>query len=415
MQRTRLLALPLSLLAVLGTARADELFVASPTTLIQQGNPFGGNFSTIGACGGAAHSMTLSGTRLLIGDPLGRIYQKAPEDAFVNFVFTVPNDATALAMHAGNLLAAGSDGTIVRVDAVSGAVLDTLQVPVPVTALHVEGDTIYAGSSFGIVERGSALSGDFQFWGTCGGPVNSLTADATHLILGSSNGQIYRIAFATGQLEGSFAAGNDARAVVVQANDLLVGGSDASVRRLVRTTGALKGTFTASVEVSALALLPGTEPGVIYCYGGTCPCGNDDPGAGCAHGLGWGGRLSATGSSSVSDDDLRLFAFGLPMNKTTRFYLSQHTTMLPLGDGLLCAGGGGSGYPPLRFPIVNSGPSGSASTPQNLVAWCAQRFPSTGVIVPGQTWHAQAWFRDPLSPCGFRFNTTNSYAVTFTP
>ncbi len=400
--------------ALFATARADELFVGSPTTLIQSGNPFSGSFATIGACGGAAQSMTLDGSRLLIGDPLGRIYQKGPSDSFVSFAFSVPNDAQALAMHAGNLLVGGTDGTLLRVDATSGAVLATMQVGAPVTALLVMGNDVFAGTSFGIVEKGNALTGGFQFWGTCGGPVNALAADSTHLILGSSNGNIYRVNLMTQMLEGTFSAGNDAEALVLQADDIVVGGSDGSLRRLERMTGALKGSFSASVAVSSLALRIEAQPGQIYCYGGGCPCGNDDATAGCAHSLGWGGRLLGSGSTSVAADDLAVFAFNMPPNRFSRFYMSQHATQVPLGDGLLCAGGGGAGYPALRFPVQNTGTSGSIAMPEHLVGYVTAHFPAT-TILAGATWNMQTWYRDPPGPCGHLFNTTNSYAVTFTP
>ncbi|HEV8113949.1 MAG TPA: hypothetical protein VGR31_14335 [Planctomycetota bacterium] len=411
--RASLFTLPIAV-ALLAPARADELFVGSPTTLIQSGNPFSGAFTTIGACGGAAQSMTLDGSRLLIGDPSGRVYQKGPSDSFVNFAFNVPNDAQALAMHGGNLLVGGTDGTLVRVDATTGAVIATLQVGAPVTALLVMGNDVFAGTSFGIVEKGDAIAGNFQFWGTCGGPVNALAADSTHLILGSSNGNIYRVNLLTQMLEGTFPAGNDSEALVVQADDIVVGGSDGSLRRLERMTGALKGSFSASVPVSSLALLIEPQPGLIYCYGGGCPCGNDDGTAGCAHSLGWGGRLLGSGSTSVAADDLAITAFNMPPNRFARFYMSQHSTMVPLGDGLLCAGGGGSGYPAMRFPVQNTGISGSIAMPEHLVGYVLAHFPSSAIIA-GATWNMQTWYRDPPGPCGNRFNTTNSYAVTFTP
>jgi hypothetical protein len=395
-------------------ARADELYVGSPTTLIQRGNPYSGGFQGIGACGGQAQSMTLDGGRLLIGDPSGHVYQR-PADGFVNYAFDVPNDAQALAMHAGNLLSGGSDGTIVRVDAISGAVLDTMTVGGPVTALLVSGDDVFAGTSFGIVQKGNALSGGFQFWGTCGGPVNSLAKDSTHLIIAATNHLIYRVNLATQALEGTFPAGNDVEAIALQGGDLVVAGADGSLRRLEPVTGALRGTFNSIVAVSSIAVRPEAEPGVIYCYGGGCPCGNNDTDAGCAHSGGFGARLAGAGTTSVSADDLRLFVFHLPQNRLTRFYMSQHTTMLPLGDGLMCAGGGGSGYPPLRFPAQSSGLAGSISLPEHLVAYNAAHFPATGQIFAGATWHSQVWYRDNLGPCGNRFNTSNSYATTFTP
>lgn len=395
------------------SARADELFVASPTTLILQGNPFSGSFSTIGACGGAAQSMTLDGDVLLIGDPSGHIYRKAPADAFVSYAYDVPNDAQALAMHAGNLLSVGSDGTIVRVDADTGAVLDTMTTSVPLTAILVFGDDVYVGSSLGIVQKGHATSGGFQFWGTCGGPVNSIAKDASHLIVGSNNAVVYRLDLQTQSVTASFSVPNNAEAMIVQGGDLLVGGSNARIYRLERFDGSLKSTLAVPVSVSALALQPGTDPGSIYCYGIACPCGNDDPLAGCANTTGFGARLDGSGSASVSADDLEVFAFQLPPNKNGRFYMSQNVTHVPLGDGFLCAGSGG--YPLFRFPFINAGPAGALRLPPDLVSYCNQTFPATGHLTAGATWHFQAWYRDPHGPCGAFFNTTNSYSVAFVP
>jgi len=398
----------------LSPARADDLFVGSPTTLIQQGNPFNGALQGIGACGGAAQSMTLDGDVLLIGDPSGHVYRKAPADLFVGYAYDVPNDAQGLAMHGGDLLSVGTDGTIVRVASDTGAVLDTMTAPIDhLSAILVAGDDVYVGSSFGVVQKGSANTGGFQFWGTCGGPIHSLAKDATHLIVGSSNGMIYRINLGSQAVDTSFAAPNDAQAMVVQGGDLLVGGSDATIRRIQRTTGALKSTLATQVGVSSLALRRGSDPGTVYCYGIACPCGNDDAQAGCANTTGFGARLSGSGSASVSADDLELFAFQLPPNRNGRFYMSQNVTHLPLGDGFLCAGSGG--YPLFRFPFASSGPAGALTTPQNLVAYCSQAFPSTGQILAGATWHFQAWYRDPHGPCGTNFNTTNSYSVAFVP
>ena len=419
MNRTRFLVRRAAILgacaaAFLGTSvRADEIFVASPTTLILRGNPFSGSFQTIGACGGAAQSMTLDGDVLLVGDPNGHIYRRRPADGFVSYAFDVPNDAQALAMHGGNLLSAGSDGSIVRVDADTGAVLDTMTASVPLTAILVSGDDVWVGSSFGIVQKGNAISGGFQFWGTCGGPVNSLAKDSTHLILGTSIGTVYRIDLQTQSVTTSFPVSSDAEAMVIQGGDLLVGGSNSKILRLERFGGALKSTLIAPATISALALQAGTDPGTTYCYGIACPCGNDDPLAGCANTTGFGGRVDGSGTGSISADDLEVFAFQLPPNKNGRFYMSQNVTQVPLGDGFLCAGSGG--YPLFRFPFTNSGPAGALALPHNLVAYCNQAFPATGHLFAGATWHFQAWYRDPHGPCGAFFNTTNSYSVAFVP
>jgi hypothetical protein len=395
-------------------ARADDLYVASATTVIQQGNPFSATFTVVGACGGAAQALTLNGDILLIGDQLGRIYKKGPTDSFISYAgYDVPNDAQGLAMHGGNLLTVGTDGTIIRVDAITGAVLDTMTASVPLTAILVSGDDVFVGSSLGVVQKGHATNGGFQFWGTCGGPVNSIARDATHLIVGASNGVVYRLDLATQQVATSFSVPNDAQALVVQGNDLLVGGSDSKIYRLRRTDGALKSTLTSQVAVSALALRREIAPGSAYCYGNGCPCGNDDPSAGCANSTGFGAKLAGEGSASIAADDLTIYAYQIPPNKNGRFYMSQNSTHLPLGDGFLCAGSGG--YPSFRFPFHNAGPAGSLATPSSLVAWCSQNLPSTGHLFAGSTWHFQAWYRNAQGPCGQNFNTTNSYSVTFVP
>lgn len=400
-------------LAVLPTAHADEIFVASSSTVIQQGNPFSGSFNVIGACGGAAQSVTLNGDVLLIGDSLGRIYKKGPADSFVGYAYDVPNDAQALAMHGGNLLTAGTDGTIARVNATTGAVLDTMTASVPLTAILVSGDDVFVGSSLGVVQKGHATNGGFQFWGTCGGPINSIARDATHLIVGSSNGVVYRLDLQTQAVATSFSVPNDALAMTVQGGDLLVGGSDGKIHRLRRTDGALKSTLETFVPVDALALQREIAPGSAYCYGNGCPCGNDDPTAGCANSTGFGGKVAGDGSASIAADDLAIYAYQIPPNKNGRFYMSQNTTHVPLGDGFLCAGGGG--YPSLRFPFHNAGPAGALALPQNLVSWCSQNFGPSGQIFAGSTWHFQAWYRNAQGPCGQNFNTTNSYSVTFVP
>ena len=413
MFRTTTILGGLTLALFTSTAHADEIFTGSTTTLIQKGSPYAGTFQTIGACGGQAQSMTLDGDVLLIGDPNGHIYRRAPGDSFVSYAFDVPNDAQALVMHGGNLLSGGSDGTIARVDASSGALISTLNVSIPVSALLVQGGDLFAGSSFGIVQKGNATTGGFQFWGTCGGPVNSLAIDATHLMIGSSNGNIYRIALATQQVDATFPVGNDAQAMIVSKGDLVVGGTNGSILRVRRTDGLVKGTMSSFVSVNSMAILEEQEPGTIYCYGLGCPCGNNDGETGCAHSRGYGARLAGRGTGSVGADDLEINAFNLPPNKSGRFYMSQNSTQLPLGDGFLCAGT--AGYPLFRFPFISSGPAGSISMPDNLIAYCQQHFNVSGHITAGSTWHFQAWYRDPAGPCGNKFNTTNSYSMPFGP
>lgn len=394
------------------SAGADELLIASSTSLVYQGTPFGPTSNLIGACGGAAQSLAADGTDVFVGDVGGHIYRRDPASGFLTYAYDAPNDAQALLLHGGNLLCGGSDGTIARLDKVTGQVLATLDVPAPVSAMALDGNQLFAGSSFGIVHQGDALAGGFQFWGTCGGPVASMTLDATHVFLGTNAGILYKIDRGTQQIVAQFTPNSDCEALASHAGDLLVGSSSGEIKRLDVAVGAIKASWTQPVSVNAFALVDAGEPGSAYCFGVTCPCGNVDPQGGCANSSGFGARLTGAGSTSVASDDLVITAYSLPLQRSGRFYMGSIQNSVPFGAGLLCTGA--QGYPVFRFPVGNSGTTGSLEL-ANIAAYAAATFPAGGQVLPGSTWNFQAWTRDPLGPCGATFNTSNAYSVTFVP
>jgi len=210
------------------------------------------------------------------------------------------------------------------------------------------------------------------------------------------------------------------------------------VAKLLAHDGARGDLFGASVSISGNAVLAGSHfdddacpedeccqsgsayvfriTGVAsaYCFGSGCPCGNDDPVAGCATSRGSGGRLTACGSASTAADDLVLDTSGLPPDQFALFYMGAGQLALAFGDGLRCVGAGGAGI--FRyFPVQSSGPIGVLALGPGIVAHSQARFSAAGRIDPGETWNFQTWFRDPEGPCGFAFNLSNALAVTFSP
>jgi len=137
-----------------------------------------------------------------------------------------------------------------------------------------------------------------------------------------------------------------------------------------------------------------------YCFGTNCPCGNDDPNAGCRNSTGQGALMSAAGSPSVGADDLTLTVSNVPANKSGLLFMAPVQNELPLGDGKLCGTGGFT-----RFGVQNSGATGVLGEGPGIAA-------AKG-INPGETWNFQGWFRDPAGPCGNGSNTTNAASVTF--
>jgi hypothetical protein len=156
----------------------------------------------------------------------------------------------------------------------------------------------------------------------------------------------------------------------------------------------------------------GTGPGTPYCFGVNCPCGNDDPGAGCVNSSGVGGLLDGFGTSSVAAADLGLSLSGLPTSCVTLILLGAQTGEKPFKDGKLCL----SGTIWRLWKHFNSGQTGAFQVPEvaNLFAIGGPYI----VFAPGETWNFQSWYRDPpasSTACGMKSNLTNGYTVTFQP
>lgn len=210
------------------------------------------------------------------------------------------------------------------------------------------------------------------------------------------------------------------------------------IAKVLAPDGVYGDTFANSLSLSGSRLLvgcsndddacpadPGCNSGSAYVFEfapGTVqwcscpshgPCGNHDEFGGCANSIGAGGVLSGAGSSSVAIDDLRLEARWLPLNKPGIFFRGVGAISVPLGDGRLCVGAGGAGV--FRFhPPQSSGTEGVMSLGPGVVG-LSHSGSAAGWIAAGQTWHFQAWSRDPSGPCGGGTNLTNALRVDFVP
>lgn len=161
--------------------------------------------------------------------------------------------------------------------------------------------------------------------------------------------------------------------------------------------------FTHVIEREAIA---------TYCPGVGCPCGNDDAAAGCGnHGADGspasGARLVASGSASVSADDLVLTLEGVQPLQFGIIYTGPGQASLPFGDGLRCIAA-----PFFRYPQRQADASGAiVYGPGEIVSWAAAHFGPGGQVLPGAAWNYQGWYRDPLGPCASSFNLSNGVAV----
>jgi len=163
---------------------------------------------------------------------------------------------------------------------------------------------------------------------------------------------------------------------------------------------------SSALALSAFAGGLGTD----YCFGVGCPCGNDDPLAGCATSTGSGASLEAFGSTSVSENLLGFEATNVPQNKVGLLVMGSVAVNEPLRDGLRCFGGTIQRF----WKHKNSGQSGVLRYESVISDWAEV---SNVHLTAGDTRFFQVWFRDSGngSPCGLKANLTHGVELTFTP
>ena len=154
----------------------------------------------------------------------------------------------------------------------------------------------------------------------------------------------------------------------------------------------------------------GEGPGVGYCFGTSCPCGNDDGGAGCANSTGSGALLAASGTGSLASSDLAFAASGLAAGQFGLFYTGRAQLVAPFGDGLRCVGAGAESLH--RFPVLQANAAGDIVL-ADVFSSAQASFP--GALSAGETWNFQTWYRDPGGPCGAAFNLSNALSITVIP
>jgi len=169
--------------------------------------------------------------------------------------------------------------------------------------------------------------------------------------------------------------------------------------------------LTASLLLTLLALsVSAGGIGTAFCFGVGCPCGNDDPAAGCANSTGSGATLEAQGSTSIAADELSFHAAGLPTNKVGLLIMGTHAVNVPFKDGIRCFGGQIQRF----WKHKNSGQTGTLMF--DHVIWQFANIQNVQ-LQPGDTRNFQIWHRDTGngSPCNQRSNLTHSVQLTFTP
>jgi hypothetical protein len=137
------------------------------------------------------------------------------------------------------------------------------------------------------------------------------------------------------------------------------------------------------------------------CFGESCPCGNNDPEAGCMNSTSSGAELYALGSASLTENDLRLAATGLPAGAPTLVFYSSVATNAFFGDGILCVGGGTLASTSRLGRVQRAHSEGGANWGPGLLS-------GSGFQAVAGRVYVQAVYRDRNSFCGTQINLSNS-------
>ncbi|MFT7678274.1 MAG: hypothetical protein ACI8QC_002260 [Planctomycetota bacterium] len=180
-----------------------------------------------------------------------------------------------------------------------------------------------------------------------------------------------------------------------------------------RTLIAYPDTSSGDPDLYVHSIVHGTA--TSFCFGIACPCGNEDPSAGCGNSgldglVSTGGLLTvASGTASIAADDLVLRSSGLGTGQFGLMFTSLVSTRVPFGAGVRCIDG-----PFYRYPLLPTNPAGELDLgPGQVIGISQSAFGPLGQVASGATWNYQAWYRDPFGPCGATFNTTNALAITW--
>jgi choice-of-anchor B domain-containing protein len=137
-------------------------------------------------------------------------------------------------------------------------------------------------------------------------------------------------------------------------------------------------------------------------------CGGTSYCSAAPNSMGAGAILSATGSASLSANDLVLGVTGASAAQPGLFYYGSTQVAVPFGDGVRCVGGSTYRLNPVAF----SDPSGAVSRAVDYTSAPASSGP--GMIQAGDTWNFQFWYRDPAAG-GAGFNLSDGLSVVFCP
>jgi len=124
-----------------------------------------------------------------------------------------------------------------------------------------------------------------------------------------------------------------------------------------------------------------------------------------------GARADHSGSTSLANDDLVLFARGLNAGALGLFYYGPEITQVSAGNGFRCVGAGAVGM--FRLPPAQANASGGLAHQVHFGQ--PPMVSGPGRVLAGSTWAFQCWYRDVGGPLGHTYNFSDGLSIRFSP
>ncbi|MCP5022618.1 MAG: hypothetical protein GY930_12695 [bacterium] len=147
-------------------------------------------------------------------------------------------------------------------------------------------------------------------------------------------------------------------------------------------------------------------------------CGCDEGGScgtapqldGCQNSTGAGATMIASGSTSLTNDDLTLFMDGLPRRAPTFVLMGIPGVATMAFDGQYCISDSDANV--LVVESMRANGVGFAATRRRIFRYASRKGLT---VLTGSSWAFQAMYYDRRGPCGTQYNFSNALCVTLVP
>jgi hypothetical protein len=256
-----LLLVPLVASGFLAPAlHADRLLVAGPDGFVMATDTARDDLQYFTCtCNGPIRAMAADARRLYVADDFEQIVVFGRDDgALRTFIWPGIGRIDALAAGGNELFAGAEDGSVARIDPLTGTVLDVRLAPAGVRGLVVHDGNLIASTSDGALWRAPQSGGDFQYFTCfCLGAAKNMVGVGDDFFIMDDWGNVVRVDASSGAIVNGFWAGDASSMAASRTELFFYYDTPGTVARFDPQTGLqLPGKVTSPIAVNAMLVVP---------------------------------------------------------------------------------------------------------------------------------------------------------------